>query len=243
MTVVAETVESADAPPADDEAEERREPQSATELLVRLGRDVSVLAYCEAHLAASRNMPEVRRAARDIAAAVVAATAFLTAFVFANVAAYYGLSSVVDGWVAALILGVGWVVVGSVLLVALLVRAGHVTGWSWWRVFRDGKEEALHDLERARDDAELAVHETIQELVPVLAVEIASAAVPSAGAMASGVVGAGEDILETSDQIVEALTEDLPGGGVVNQVWDVVLMPGRFGLKVATTVFKRSDEP
>jgi Putative Actinobacterial Holin-X, holin superfamily III len=236
MTVVAETVES------EDKAEERTQPPSATELLVRLGRDVSVLAFCEAQLAASRNMPEVRRAARDLAAAIVTATAFLTAFVFVNVAAYYGLSSVVDGWVAALILGVAWIVIGSVLLVALLVRAGHVTGWSWWRVFRGGQEEALRDLERARDEAEVTVHETIQELVPVFAVELASAAVPAAGAMASGVVDAGQDILETSDQIVEALAEDLPGGGVVNQVWDVVLMPGRFGLKVATTVFKKSDE-
>jgi hypothetical protein len=29
---------------------------------------------------------------------------------------------------------------------------------------------------------------------------------------------------------------------VVNQMWDVVLMPGRYGLKVVTTVLKR-DEP
>jgi hypothetical protein len=27
----------------------------------------------------------------------------------------------------------------------------------------------------------------------------------------------------------------------VNQVWDVVLMPGRFGVKIATTVLKRND--
>jgi hypothetical protein len=27
----------------------------------------------------------------------------------------------------------------------------------------------------------------------------------------------------------------------VNQAWDVVLMPGRFGVKVMTTVLKRSQ--
>jgi hypothetical protein len=59
--------------------------------------------------------------------------------------------------------------------------------------------------------------------------------------MAGGVVDAGADILETSDQIVEAIAEDLPGGSVVNQVWDVVLAPGRLGVKAATTVFRRSD--
>ena len=40
-------------------------------------------------------------------------------------------------------------------------------------------------------------------------------------------------------EFVEEIVEDLPGGGVVNQVWDVVLAPGRFGIRVATTVLKR----
>jgi hypothetical protein len=235
---VAETVDEA---AERDDTAEPDETRSATELLVRLGHAASVLALLEAQLAASRNMPEVRRAARDIVVAVVAALAFLAAFVFANVAAFHGLSTIHAGWLAALILMAAWVVIGTVLLVALLVRAGHVTGWRWWHVFRTGQEEALQELEQARADAEQVVHERIQELVPVLALELASAAVPSAGAMASGVFDAGQDILETSDQIVEAIAEDLPGGGVVNQVWDVVLMPGRFGLKVATTVFKRAD--
>jgi hypothetical protein len=59
--------------------------------------------------------------------------------------------------------------------------------------------------------------------------------------MAGDVVEAGEDILEASDEMVEAIAEELPGGGVVNQMWDVVLMPGRLGLKVATTVLKRPE--
>ena len=78
----------------------RDEAQSITELLVQLGRDVSVLVFCEAQLAASRNMPEVRRAARDIAGALVAAIAFLTAFVFANLAAFEGLTNGLSAWLA-----------------------------------------------------------------------------------------------------------------------------------------------
>jgi hypothetical protein len=49
----------------------------------------------------------------------------------------------------------------------------------------------------------------------------------------------GDNVLEVSDEIVEVVTEQLPGGGVVNQVWDVALMPGRLGIKVATTVLRR----
>jgi hypothetical protein len=55
------------------------------------------------------------------------------------------------------------------------------------------------------------------------------------------VIDVGEDLLETSDEIVEAIADDLPGGGVVNQIWDVALMPGRYGLKVVTTVLKREE--
>ena len=242
-----ETLDSVDAPPEEEEAAEpdaaeQEEAESVTELLVQLGHDVSVLTFCEAQLATSRNMPEVRRAARDIAAALVAGIAFLTAFVFVNVAAMLGLSSAVSPWLAAVILAAVWIVLGAVLAVALMVRAGKVAGWKWWRVFTAGPEETLKDLERARDEAEQAVRETLRQLAPAMTVEIAAAAVPIAGDMAEGVVDAGSDILEASDDMVESIADDLPGGGVVNQMWDVVLMPGRFGVKVATTVLKR-DEP
>lgn len=239
--VVAETVDSVAASPTEDETAERDGGQPVTELLAQLGRDVSVLAFCEAQLAISRNMPEVRRAARDIAGALVVAAAFLTAFVLANVAALQALSTVLSAWLGALVLGAAWIVLGVSLLLALMVRAGHVTGWKWWRVFRAGPEKTLDDLEQARADAEEAVRDTLERLAPAISLEIAAAAVPVATDMAGDVVEAGEDILETSDEMVEAIAEDLPGGSVVNQMWDVVLMPGRFGLKVATTVLKRGE--
>ena len=216
---------------------------SLTELLVELGRDVSVLAFCEGQLAAARTLPQVRRAARDLASAVVAALAFLTAFVFANVAALDGLTEVMSTWLAALVLCLVWVAVASALVLALMVRAGHVTGWRWWRVFRGGKEESLEDLERARADAEQAVRETLERLAPAMTVEIATASVGMAGDVAGDVVEAGEDLLENSEEIVEAIAEDLPGGGVVRQVWSVVLVPGRFGIRVATTVLRRGGPP
>jgi len=109
-------------------------------------------------------------------------------------------------------------------------------------VFRAGPTQATKDLEQARADAEQAVLDTLEQLAPAITVEIATAAVANAGDMAEGMLDVGGDLLETSDEIVEAIAEDLPGGGVVNQMWDVVLMPGRYGLKVVTTVLKR-DEP
>jgi len=237
---VAETPHPVAEPPAE-ETVEPDEDTSVTELLIQLGGDVSVLAFCEAQLAASRNMPEVRRAARDIAAALVAGIAFLTAFVFVNVAAMLALATVMPSWLAALILFLVWLLIGAAVAIALMVRAGHVTGWKWWRIFTAGPEESLKDLERARAEAEEAVLATLQRLAPAVTLEIAAAAVPVAAGAVGGVVDVGSDLLEASDDMVEAIAEDLPGGGRVNQMWDVVLMPGRFGVRVATTVLKRGE--
>src|SRR5690348_9971811 len=107
--------------PAEDETAERDERESATELLVQLGRDVSVLALCEAQLAASRNKAEVARVSRDVAGALLAALAFLTAFACANVAAILGLSNVVSGWLAAVVVGAAWIVIGAVLALFLAI--------------------------------------------------------------------------------------------------------------------------
>ena len=238
---MAETVDEVSESSAEDEEAKDDEAPSVTELLVRLGRDVSVLVLCETQLAAARNLPEVRRAARDIAGALVAGLALLTAFVFANVAALDGLTAVVPSWLAALILCLVWLVIGLALTIALMVRAGHVTGWKWWRVFQAGPEESLQDLERARTEAEQAVRETLARLAPAVTVEIASASVGVAGDLADDVVEAGDDLLEGSEEFVEGIVEDIPGGGVVSQVWAVILMPGRLGIRVVTTALGRGD--
>ncbi len=233
----------ANADEAQDEEAKRADSRTITELLVELGRDVSVLVFCETQLAAYRNLPEVRRTARDIAGALVAALAFLTAFVLANIAALDGLTHVISLWLAALVLSAVWLALAIVVVLALMVRAGHVSGWSWWRVFRAGPEKSLEDLERARAGAEEAVRDTLERLAPAMTgVEIASASVGVAGDMAGDVVAAGADLLETSDEVVDVrLRESVPGGSVVSQVWDVVLTPGRIGAKVATTVFRRGE--
>jgi hypothetical protein len=134
-----------------------------------------------------------------------------------------------------------WIVLSATLVLALTVRAGHVTGWRWWRVLRARPEGTLDDLERALDEAKQAVRDTLERLGPAISIEIASASVAMAGDMAGDAIDAGQDILEASDDLVESIAEDLPAGGVVNQIWDVVLMPGRFGLKVATTVLKSGE--
>jgi hypothetical protein len=209
---------------------------SVTELVEQLGRELGVLALCEAQLEAARNAPGVRRGAAAVAGAGVGAIAFLTAFVFLNVAVVSGLSAVVATWLASLLLAAGWLAVGGSLLVVFAARARR---WRLWTAFAQSSTEAVTGLEQARDEAVGGVRATLERLGPAIAVQVASAAVPAAGDIAGGVVGMGDDLLDASDEIVEAIADEIPGGGVVNQIWDVVLMPGRFGIRVATTVLRR----
>jgi hypothetical protein len=59
--------------------------------------------------------------------------------------------------------------------------------------------------------------------------------------MADGAVEVAAELIESADDVVDAITGEVPGGSVVNQMWDVVLMPGRLGIRVATTVLGRAN--
>ena len=218
MLVTAETSDSEVAPEEDVD-------ESITELLEQLGKDLAALVYYESRLAAVRNKAQIRQVVGGVAAALTALAALLTAFVLANTAALLGLATVMDAWLAALILAAAWTAVG--VLVALMLRA---------RVKRAEKGEG-ETLEEASERAEQAVRATLEKLGPTITKEIALAAVPAAG----GIVEMGDDLLEGVDDIVDDITDEIPGGSVVNQVWDVVLAPSRFGIRVATTVLKRGD--
>jgi len=219
-----ETAEPAAAPPVEDD-----EQESVTELLEQLGRQLGALTYHEARLTAARHRPELVRAGRDVTVALVAVIGFLTAFVLANAAAVYALSSPLPGWAAALVLAGAWLLVGVALGVFLLARA------------RRAASAKAVDAEHAREEAEQAVRETLERLVPAVTKEIALAAIPIAAGVADGVLDAGEDLLEDVDDFVEDIVEDVPGGSVIGQMWDVVLMPGRLGLRVATAVVRLGD--
>ena len=219
------------------EHDEEAEPLgSLTELLEKVGRDMSTLGVREAQLRAARNMPEVRRAIRDAVGALIVVVALLAAFVFLNVAAFDGLTRVMAPWLAGLVLAAIWLLVAGCLLFGVLERTRR---WLLWIAFTSPPKEALEEFEARRDEAAETARDTMERLGPAIAVQIAAAAIPSAGDFASGVVDAGDSLIEASDELVEGIVDDLPGGGVVSQVWDVVLIPGRFGMRVATTVLGR----
>ena len=228
---MAQTVEVV-ASPVEDETE-----RSLSELLEQLGRDVSALALSEARLAAVRREPELRRAAGTVAVALGAALAFLTAFALANTAVLRALSPTLSDWGAALVLAAAWTAVGALVVLWLRTRTKRV------------KRLTVEGAIAARNEAEGALHATIEQLRPAISREVSLVAVPVVSNIASGLAAdAGDEIVETIDDLIEdaddivaELTDDIPGSAAVNQMWDVVLMPGRFAVRVASGVLKRED--
>ena len=215
--------------------------ESISELVEQLGRDASRLALTEAALGASQRVPDLRPIVLNVAVALAAVLALLTAFALGNWAAVTALSYVLPTWLAALALAVAWIGVGIVLLATLRRRAERTSRVAWWQMIGGDRGEAIETLQQSRDEAEQALRETIDHLSGAIAGaaadHLADAVVPLAGAA----VDVGEELLEASEDVVEAIEEQLPGGRAVGQVIDIVLFPGRLGIRIATTVLRGSS--
>jgi Putative Actinobacterial Holin-X, holin superfamily III len=220
---VVEPVDGADPAHEDDEGDD-----TVAELLDELRREVGALAVLQARSAALRHREELRRAASGLVLVLALVVAGLTAFALANVAILLAFSTWLAPWLAAVVLTVAWCVVGGGLALVLRGRVKQATTWS-----ADVAEEARASGEEVR--------ETLERLTVAVTREIALAAVPVAGDVAEGLVDAGDELIESADDAIETLMEDIPGGGVVNQMWDIVLMPGRLGIRVATTFLRIAD--
>ena len=234
------TPETAEADQEVDENESAEEERlGVTDLAEQLGRDVGALLQRELELSAARNSPALRRTARTVVAWTVAGIAFATAFALANWAAVQALDTVLPVWAAPLVLAAAWAVLGGALVATMLLRSPESAGVGWWSVLTNG-EGVVAECERARDEAQHVVHETLAELAAAVGREvearIASAVVPIAG----GIVDVGEDLVEAADEMLEDVVEDLPGGSLVGQAVDLVLLPGRWSLRIVTTALKGS---
>jgi hypothetical protein len=232
-----EAAPDGDAPPDADEVAEAE--LQTSELLEQVGRNASTLVLREVQLTTSRHIPELRRAARDLAAVAGVVVAFVTAFVLGNWALVQALSPSLPGWRAPLVLAAAWIALGGVLLVFLLARTGRLLGWRWWRAVAADPDEVVRDRERARDDAEAAMRESLGQFAEAIArdagVLVTAAVVPLAG----GAAEAGEKVLDAVDEMTDAVEEKIPGGGIVNRATDFALKPGRFALGVVGKGLKR----
>jgi hypothetical protein len=221
--------------------DEEAEPDTS-ELLEQVGRNASTLVLREVQLTTSRHIPELRRAVRDLTAVVLVVVAFTSAFVLANWAIVEALWPSLPGWRAPLLLMAIWVGIGVLLTVLLLARTGQLMEWRWWRGVASDPDEAVRDRERARDEAEAAMRESLKEFAAAVArdagVLVTTAIVPMAG----GAAEAGEKVIDAVDDMTDAIEEKVPGGGVINKVATLALKPGRYALDAVNKGLKRDDE-
>ena len=230
MEVTADPVE------AEAAEDEQRGDETIMELLEQFAHDSATLALREAELVAAEHQAEVRRGARDATAAAIAAGALGTAFLLANWAAVRALSDSLSGWRAPLALAAVWLVVGAAVATMPLARLRGVLHRF------DGERASVADRERARDQAVQALRESLERLGGGLADEAQSRMVAAIVPSADGIVNTGEELLEASEELLDDMVEQVPGGSVVGQVIDVALIPGRSGVRVATTVLTGGPE-
>ena len=169
----------------------------------------------------------------------VTVLASLTAFALANWAAVDGLSSVMPTWLGALVLATVWVGIGAVLLAILRAQLLRGSTGVWVRVLGDDRQAAIGELQASRDDAERDVRESLDKLGAAVAAasaaQIADAVVPFAGDM-------GEELVEEAEEVLDTVADNVPGAGAIGQVVDIVLFPGRLGLRIATTVIRGGSQ-
>jgi hypothetical protein len=211
-----------------------------SELLEQAGRAVGVLAFREAHLAAVRHAPQLRRAALDVGLALGFALAVLSAFVLANSAAVRVMSGAVPAWAAALLLAAAWSVVALSLLLVLLSRGESLFDWWQPRSLGAVEDQAISGDGQARDDARQVLRESVERLTAVLENEAAVLAVVPAG---RGAVSAAEHIIDQIDEFTDDLPGTVPGGGVINRVADTALLPAHYFVNVARAALEELSEP
>jgi hypothetical protein len=219
---------------ADSEARTEAD-RSASELLEQVGRDAAVLMGRELQLTASRHGDELRAAARNLLVVGAVGVAFATAFVLLNWAIVEALVGPLSTWSAPLVVAVVWAVIGGIGAIYLGTRPGATAAVKQLAGF--GTAEG--SLEEARDQAEEALRGSLGEFSGAVASEtgviVAAAIVPMAG----GAVDAGEKLLDVADDMTDRLEESgMVGGRLVNQAFDVALLPGRMFIRVTTRAFK-----
>lgn len=221
--------------------EEETASVSVSERAEQVARAAAALSLRGAELAAVRRAPELRPIARDGVGVAVLSAALITAFGFGNWAAASALSIVMTDWQAALVLTAAWIAVG-LLLAALLLRGGPLAR-NWRRVLAPASADNLQRRQEALDEAEQTLRENVDQLGEAIAhaaeQKIAAAVLPLAGGMVTvgeEMVEATDEIIEKTDEITDVIEERLPGGVVVNRVFDFVLVPGRFGIRIARSV-------
>lgn len=220
---------------------------SVSERVEEVARAAATLAASSAELAAAEHRDEVRQAARAGAGAVFVGIALATVFVFANWAAERALEPSLNGWRAPLVLAGVWLAVALIAAVGVVRLEPRLR-----RLGRGGPEDPVAVLAQrqvAFDDAQGRLQDALEGLTGAIAVaagrEVASAMLPVEGIADFGedVADVSEQAMEIVDDVTDVIEERIPGGVIVNRAFDIVLLPGRYGVRAARVVLSFGQDP
>ena len=220
---------------------------TVTERVEEVARAAAALAARGAEVAAVEHRDEVRRAARAGAGVVVMAVALATVFVFANWAAEQALQPSLPGWRSPLLRAGGWLAVA--VIAALLVARSEPR---LLRIGRGGPDDPAAELaarQEAFEEAQRVLQDALEGLAGAVAAaagrEVASAMLPVEGIadMGEGMVDASAEAIELIDDVTDVIEDRIPGGVIVNRAFDIVLIPGRYGVRAARVMLSFGQAP
>ena len=215
-----------------DEQEPEEEHESVSELLDRLGRDTRALLVAELTYSASEHTPQLRGRPRPGRHA--AGRPRIPCRVRARERGRgQRPADVASGWRAPLLLAAVWVVVGLLLALALGVRASRLLGVTCRRretarrLSRHGTRPRLRCATRSNaSQARWRARPRSGSRRPWC---------PSRAASSTPV----RTCWRRPASELEDLVEQVPEGRAAGQMIDLVLLPGRIGIRVATAVLQR----
>lgn len=236
--------------------------QDLPQELAALRREVTELVWRQTELTAAAHGSAIRRAGVDVLGPLAVAFALVAAVGLAIAAIVLAMATVLPAWAAALILAAVWVGIAGILALVIRQRAEAGKGTAWWRVLQMGDAGEVDETRAARDRAEQAARERLTYLAPRMSEQAVAIIVPIAAAaaarMASKVadeavtviedvtvdvaddaVEIGRDLVAESEELAEDIAGEVPGAGVVSQIWGLALLPGRTGVRMVTTVLRR----
>jgi hypothetical protein len=186
------------------------EQESPGQLLGQLADELSMLVRNDVELSAAERLPELKHVAKELAVLVAAAVGGLFALGAASWAAGIGLSHVMAGWAAALVLAGAWA------LVAFLLFGHEYSRRLIARLSEERRTDTIAACRSERDEAQQKLRETAEQLAAALLHEAEAQGMRAASSMAK--------------RGVQEVEEE--AGNLLNQLADALMSPGKAGLSI-----------
>ena len=186
------------------------ELENPGQLLGQLADELSMLVRNDVELSAAERLPEVKHIAKELAVVVAAGVAGFFALAAASWAAGIGLSHLITGWEAALVVAGAWA------LAAVLLFGHDYSRRLIARLSEERRTDVIATCRTEREEAQEKLRETAEHLAAALLHEAEAQGMRAASSMAK--------------RGVQEVEEE--AGNLLNQLADALMSPGKAGLSI-----------